>query len=462
MAAAAPLDALERVAAQVITRGILNFPDGTSERVRTRKDFVWLQEKLMRSARPRRVCDACAARESELARAQQRLPGHGHPEPPEAVPPEQGGVPRPVQGGGHPRGAHARESGAGARDARDARARESRSRPEYRRARAQAGFEKYLTKIAAHETLSTNDSFKLFLQQEEEVFAETLADTAEPPVEKVKQALSWVDVRVALAWKLLTEKKLLGYEEGEEAPQEEPSPCDAMMMAPEQYIMEVDGKLTALKNAITYMVSKSKDANDKLAEFSDAAHELGEFEDSADLKNLSSATESLTVCTKDYFDKVEANFIGPLDELVEELSCVKRAMMDQKTARHKWAAARKSLQKKTIGHEELAKKLENAPKGDKTPEETICDTRSLPPACANVIAPVVDDEAVSNAEAAITDATADLELCETNLEKVTLCVLKEIDKFKATKSGEVGKMIKAYAKVQVDMCDKQKQEWLKV
>ena len=330
------------------------------------------------------------------------------------------------------------------------------------RSRAQAGFEKYLTKIAAHETLSTNDSFKLFLQQEEEVFAETLADTAEPPVEKVKQALSWVDVRVALAWKLLTEKKLLGYEEGEEAPQEEPSPCDAMMMAPEQYIMEVDGKLTALKNAITYMVSKSKDANDKLAEFSDAAHELGEFEDSADLKNLSSATESLTVCTKDYFDKVEANFIGPLDELVEELSCVKRAMMDQKTARHKWAAARKSLQKKTIGHEELAKKLENAPKGDKTPEETICDTRSLPPACANVIAPVVDDEAVSNAEAAITDATADLELCETNLEKVTLCVLKEIDKFKATKSGEVGKMIKAYAKVQVDMCDKQKQEWLKV
>ena len=169
--------------------------------------------------------------------------------------------------------------------------------------------------VAAHETLSTNDSFKLFLQQEEEVFAETLADTAEPPVEKVKQALSWVDVRVALAWKLLTEKKLLGYEEGEEAPQEEPSPCDAMMMAPEQYIMEVDGKLTALKNAITYMVSKSKDANDKLAEFSDAAHELGEFEDSADLKNLSSATESLTVCTKDYFDKVEANFIGPLDEL---------------------------------------------------------------------------------------------------------------------------------------------------
>jgi len=400
------------LAYKVITRGILNFPDGTSERVRTRKDFVWLQEKLMSDC-----------------------PGTAIPN-----------LPKPFLLNKEEFLGRFKEEGI----------------PEELMLEKAAGFEKYLTKIAAHETLSTNDSFKLFLQQEEEVFAETLADTAEPPVERVKQALSWVDVRVALAWKLLTEKKLLGYEEGEEAPQEEPSPCDAMMMAPEQYIMEVDGKLTALKNAITYMVSKSKDANDKLAEFSDAAHELGEFEDSADLKNLSSATESLTVCTKDYFDKVEANFIGPLDELVEELSCVKRAMMDQKTARHKWAAARKSLQKKTIGHEELAKKLENAPKGDKTPEETICDTRSLPPACANVIAPVVDDEAVSNAEAAITDATADLELCETNLEKVTLCVLKEIDKFKATKSGEVGKMIKAYAKVQVDMCDKQKQEWLKV
>ena len=329
------------------------------------------------------------------------------------------------------------------------------------RSRAQAGFEKYLTKIAAHETLSTNEHFKLFLQCEDEDFAESCAEGAEPPVEKVKQALTWVDVRVALAWKMLTEKKP-GDDGYDDAPTEEPSPSDAMMAVPAQYIIEVDGKLTALKNGITYMVSKSKDANNKLSEFSEAAHELGEFEGSADLKNLASATESLAVSTNDYFDKVQANFIGPLDELVEELSCVKRAMMDQKTARHKWAAARKSLEKKTRGHEELAKKLETAPKGDKTPEETICDTRSLPPACANVIAPVVDDEAVSNAEAAITDATADLELCETNLEKVTLCVLKEIDKFKATKSGEVGKMIKAYAKVQVDMCDKQKAEWLKV
>merc|ERR1719408_182841 len=118
-------------------------------------------------------------------------------------------------------------------------------------------------------------------------------------------------------------------------------------------------------------------------------------------------------------------------------------MMDQKTARHKWALARKNLEKKTRGHEELAEK----------PEETLCDVRKLPPGCKDVIAPVIDDEAVSNAELAIHDANAELELCESNLEKVTVCVVKEIEKFKATNAGVISKMIKAYAAVQVEMCE---------
>merc|ERR1719502_1377107 len=110
-------------------------------------------------------------------------------------------------------------------------------------------------KISAHETLSMNEHFKLFLQCEDEEFAES--QESEPATEKVKSALNWVDVRVTLAWKALTEKKP-GDEGYEDAPAEDASPSDAKMEGPAQYIKEVDGKLTALSKGINYMVSKSK------------------------------------------------------------------------------------------------------------------------------------------------------------------------------------------------------------
>merc|ERR1711871_953374 len=126
-----------------------------------------------------------------------------------------------------------------------------------------------------------------------------------------------------------------------------------------------------------------------------AALELGEFENSAELKNLSSATEALASTNEAFYDKVDTNFMTPLAELCEELQCVKNAMMDQKTMRHKWVLARKNLEKKTKGHEDLAKKLEEErlnPAAEKAPEEVLCDVRKLPPACATVIAPAIDDE----------------------------------------------------------------------
>ena len=51
----------------------------------------------------------------------------------------------------------------------------------------QAGLENFLNKVAAHEVLSCNDHFKLFLQQNDEELKEHQVD--EPNVEKFKKAV---------------------------------------------------------------------------------------------------------------------------------------------------------------------------------------------------------------------------------------------------------------------------------
>ena len=53
----------------------------------------------------------------------------------------------------------------------------------------QAGLENFLNKVAAHEVLSCNDHFKLFLQQNDEELKEHQVDV--PHVEKFQKALNW-------------------------------------------------------------------------------------------------------------------------------------------------------------------------------------------------------------------------------------------------------------------------------
>jgi hypothetical protein len=217
------------------------------------------------------------------------------------------------------------------------------------------------------------------------------------------------------------------------------------------------------------MLKKQKLASDKLSEFSDAALELGEFEEEPlafSLKKFAKATDDIAAESDKHLDDVQEKFAAPLVELVELLASIKAAIMDQVTARHKWMLARKNLENKTKGHEKLAAKLHEESKKPKpisgllseakAPEETLCSVRSLPQPCQAIIAPIIDEDTVSNAEMAIHEAQDDLGQVTIVLEQVTGRVLKEIENFKKDKSDELKKIIEEYATIQVESNEREK------
>jgi len=401
---------------QVTTRGLLNFPGHTVQVARNFKDFEWLVGMLKSD-----------------------LPGSVIP----PLPPKFHMDMHEIKG----------------------RFQESGFPPEFLAART-AGLEKFLNKVAAHELLSCNDHFKMFLQQKDDELKEHQVD--EPNVEKFKKALNWIDVRVAEVIKGFTEKS--PGDEGYDEDTQNDSPVDAKMKCYREYIIQVDDKLQQMSKSMKEMLQKKKLANDKLSEFSDAALELGEFELDQEpvansLKKLAKTTADLSDESDKHLDDVQEKFAAPLAELVELLGSIKAAIMDQVTARHKWMLAQKNLENKTKGHEKLAAKLHEdslkpKPIGEaKAPEETLCDVRALPQPCQAFISPLVDEDTVSHAEMAIHEAQDELATAANVLEHVTGRVLKEIDTFKKDKSGELKKIIEEYATIQVEYNEREKAKW---
>ncbi len=302
----------------------------------------------------------------------------------------------------------------------------SRFEPEFIE-RRRKDLERYLSRVASHEELSSSNYFMTFLQADDAALAEKKEEVKKLKAQLAKEGtpganfVKWIDEAISVV------KLRVGMED------EPRSEVDKQFEHMEQYVNELDIQIHQVAKHVSSLVKKQKILGNTMYDFGFAFTQLASSEREIDslgevLQHMGEKADSVSVACRAQALKEGEAFEVPIYDYVKIIAALKVAMTKRQEKKIKYVAA--------------------------VHEVEVCTARRQ-----NIEGIVGKEEKLRMVDNALHAAQATMEIAEGEFEQVTARILREFERFLAEKSYDLKKIMLDYVNIQIEYARKIEANW---